>query len=132
MRKIEFDTNGITGGCPISDIGLATSTNCQTCLYFHGFDGFDAKCAYDEPDTIELSRRMKIKRWIKNNLLTRNEKLGMFIIWVAGVGYGIGLLTPVWWVYLIVWLVTMFAVMIGVSMVFRHILALERQLKANK
>ncbi len=30
-RRIEFDTEGVASGCPISDIGTTTMDECLTC-----------------------------------------------------------------------------------------------------
>jgi len=52
MRAIHFEDN-LTTDCPISDIGDATTDECTNCLYFRGFEGFDAHCAYEEPEPKE-------------------------------------------------------------------------------
>jgi len=53
MRIIKFDTEGMANNCPISDIGVATSTDCQDCDWFIRFVGFDVECGYDEPEIPE-------------------------------------------------------------------------------
>ena len=57
-RKILFDTNGITTSCPISDIGVASISECGECDWFGGLVSVcEGKCEYDQ----ELVERQEIK-----------------------------------------------------------------------
>lgn len=51
MRRVNFDTSGVTMDCPKSDIGLATSEDCKGCDYFAGFDGWRVICSYSIPES---------------------------------------------------------------------------------
>lgn len=52
MRTIKFDTNGVTSSCPISDIGLATISECEECDWFCGLISIsEGECEHDEVET---------------------------------------------------------------------------------
>lgn len=77
MRVVHFDGEAITHECPKSDIGIATSEECQACPSFGGFSGFDADCKYDVPE-IEDESLISLA-WLSlfaRNYEKRNPRLG--------------------------------------------------------
>lgn len=48
MRRIVFDTEGVSSSCPKSDCGVVTSFECKGCPSFRGYSGFHRLCGYKE------------------------------------------------------------------------------------